>query len=64
MADFNKVIEMDPNNAVAHFQRAGIYAYKGDYDKAWEGIHKAQSLGHEIDPRVIENLKKISGREK
>jgi tetratricopeptide (TPR) repeat protein len=33
-----------------------------EYDKAWEILHRAQEAGRKISPRVIERLKKDSGR--
>ncbi len=35
---------------------------KREYDKVWEDVHKAQSLGQEV--RFLEILRKDSGRKK
>jgi tetratricopeptide (TPR) repeat protein len=63
ISDFTKAIERDPQRfAVAYAERALIYYVKKEYDKAWEDVHKAQSLGQEV--RFLEILRKDSGRKK
>jgi hypothetical protein len=44
--------------------RARIYLLANDFDKAWAGIHKAESLGGAIRPEILDQLKKASRREK
>jgi ankyrin repeat protein len=31
--------------------------YKGEYDKAWSDVHKAQSLGYQVSPKFLEALR-------
>lgn len=65
IADFTRAIEIEPNNPRSYgSSRAWAYFDKGDYAKAWEDVHKAESLGGTIDPDFLEKLKKASGREK
>ena len=64
IADFNKVLELDPRYAGAYNNRAISYYFKKEYDRAWEDVHKAQSLGMEIHPGFIEALRKASGRQR
>jgi tetratricopeptide (TPR) repeat protein len=64
IADATRAIEIEPDNP-KHYSnsRAWGYYYKGDYNKAWQDVHKAESLGGSIDPDFLEKLKKASGRE-
>ncbi|MDD5165829.1 MAG: tetratricopeptide repeat protein [Candidatus Omnitrophica bacterium] len=62
--DFTRVIELDPTFAQSYIYRGDAYYATRNYDKAWEDIHKAEQLGAEVDPRILEGLKKASGREK
>jgi tetratricopeptide (TPR) repeat protein len=63
IADYTSAIEIDQQRfAVAYAERALIYYVKKEYDKAWEDVHKAQSLGQEV--RFLETLRKDSGRKK
>jgi len=61
IADYSKAIEMDPTITDAYRGRARVYTDKGEYDKAWKDVHEAQALGHPVDPRLLENLRKASG---
>jgi len=64
ISDLNKAIEINPELAEAYNNRALIYYKQGNYNKAWEDVHKAESLGYKVNPEFIEKLKKTSGREK
>lgn len=44
MEHLQKAITADPNNAVAWQQMARVYYFQEDYTKAWEAVHKGQSL--------------------
>jgi hypothetical protein len=35
-----------------------------DFDKAWADVHKAEELGAKVNPELLDDLKKTSGREK
>lgn len=63
-ADFDKALTLNPKLADAYVGRAVIYLMKKDYDKSWENVHKAESLGGEFWPAFTESLKSGSGREK
>jgi len=43
--------------------RAGAYYYKGEYDKAWKDVYEAQALGRQGDSKLLEKLRKASGRD-
>lgn len=59
-----KAIKMNPKYAMAYNNRGVAYYHKGEYDKAWEDVRKAQSLGHQVRPRFLKSLREASGREK
>jgi hypothetical protein len=56
----SKVMRIDPKHANAYYYRAIIYYIKGEYDKAWDDIHKSQSLGYHISPTFLKNLSEAS----
>ena len=54
---------MNPKYAMAYNNRGIAYYHKGEYDKAWEDVHKAQSLGLQVPPEFIKDLREASGGE-
>ena len=62
LEDLNKAIEIDPNYANAYNNRASIHMKMQNYDQSWEDVHKAEALGVLVEPKVLEELKKVSGR--
>ena len=60
----NKAIEINPRHAGAYYNRGLAYYNKREYDKAWEDVHKAQSLGYQVHPEVLKKLREASGRER
>ena len=64
ISDCTRALEIEPRFAEAYVNRASAYYAKGEYDKAWEGIHKAESLGYKVHPEFLKNLREASGREK
>lgn len=63
ISDFNKVLEINPGDANAHWNRGYAYYFKREYKKSWEDVKKAQSLGLQIHPEFLDNLRKASGRQ-
>jgi len=62
ISDYNQAIKIDPTYGVAYYNRGLAYyklAYykKGEYDKAWEDIQKAKSLGFQVDPEFLEKFR-------
>jgi tetratricopeptide (TPR) repeat protein len=52
----NALLELDPNYGKAH-ERLAIWHYQaGDYDRAWEHVHAARAIDHELPPQFIELL--------
>jgi Flp pilus assembly protein TadD len=46
IADYNRVIQMYPNNATVHHKRGLAYQQKGDNSKAEADFAKAKELGY------------------
>jgi tetratricopeptide (TPR) repeat protein len=61
--DYDNAIQIDPDYAIAYGNRAAAYFFKKEYDKAWEDVRKAESLGHKINPDLARGLKKVSKNE-
>ena len=59
---FSKTIEANPRLAAAYYDRAHAFYNKGEYDKVWEDIGKARSLGYQIPKKFLKALRKVSGR--
>ncbi len=61
---YTKALEINPSFGVAYNNRGASYYSKQEYDKAWEDIKKAQSLGYQVHPALLKALREASGREK
>ena len=61
---YDKAIELDPDFASAYNNRAIIYYRKEEYDKAWNDVNKAHSLGGQVQvhPGFLEAIREASGR--
>jgi len=59
---FNKSLETNPTNAEAYISRGRGYYSRGEYDKSWEDIKKAQDLGYKIPTEFLCDLRRTSGR--
>jgi tetratricopeptide (TPR) repeat protein len=60
-------IKINPKYAKAYRSRAAAYCMTGEYEKAWEDVHKAQNLGQPVPPEFIRSLRilsEASGRDK
>ena len=55
---------MNARYAKAYYNRAIACYYKGEYDKAWDDVHKAQNLGYQVHPGFLKLLREASGRER
>ncbi len=58
----SKAIEANPRLAAAYYDRANVFYNKGEYDKVWEDINRARSLGYRVPKRFLKSLRKVSGR--
>jgi tetratricopeptide (TPR) repeat protein len=59
--DFTRTIQCDPGYADAYYNRAVISSMRGDAASALSDVLKARTLGINIDPQVIEKLRKAAG---
>jgi len=62
ISDFSKVIEITPEDADAYHNRGVAHYLIGDYSKAWEDVHKVESLGDQVHPDFLKALSEASGR--
>lgn len=62
--DYSKAIELNPNNGEFYYYRAICYMFTKEYNKAWNDVHKAQSLGFTVFPGFIKDLQQASGVDK
>jgi len=60
--EYKKILEK--YQGAIYFQRAEAFLGKGDYEKSWDDEHKAELFGVKIDPKFIEDLKRVSGKDK
>jgi thiol-disulfide isomerase/thioredoxin len=60
--DFSAAIQMDPNNAAAHFYRSLAYLNLKQYDKSWEDVNFLEQRGYKLDPKLIMELQRLSGK--
>ena len=63
ISDYTMAIELNPKYSKAYINLADIYYMKKNYDKAWENVHNAENLGHQVPPEFLEKLREASGRE-
>lgn len=61
LADFTKALAIDPAYALAYESRAIAYYHLGDYARAWADVERAQALGHQVSPPLLEALRKATG---
>jgi tetratricopeptide (TPR) repeat protein len=52
MEDYNKAIQLNPNDAEAYYNRGNAYVAKGQYDRAIEDYNKAIQLQQDIHPYI------------
>ena len=61
---FTRAIETNPRLAAAYYDRANAFYNKGEYDKVWEDINRARSMGYHVPKKFLNSLRKVSGRER
>ncbi len=61
LADFNKAIALNPHFGDAYNNRAFAYFQLKEYQKAWEDVQTARTLGTAVNPGFIDALKRASG---
>lgn len=60
---FSETIKNNPNYAGAYYNRAMAYFYKNNYERCWQDVHKAESLGLKFSAKFLASLRKSSGRQ-
>jgi len=60
----NKSLEINPKYAEAYMSRGRGYYFRGEYNKSWEDIKKAQDLSYKIPAEFLDDLRRASGRNK
>jgi len=58
----NKSLEINPKDAEAYVSRGKGYYFRGEYDKSWEDIKRAQDLGYKIPAEFLNDLRRASDR--
>ncbi|HTZ11052.1 MAG TPA: tetratricopeptide repeat protein [Candidatus Margulisiibacteriota bacterium] len=58
---FSEAIRNNPKYAGAYYNRAIAYFYDSEYDKSWQDVSIAESLGCKFSDDFIESLIKASG---
>jgi hypothetical protein len=48
--------------AAAYYNRGIAYYFKREYEKSWKDVEEAQSLAYQINPKFLDELRKVSGR--
>lgn len=61
---FSQALKNNPNYAGIYYNRAVAYFYKNNYEKSWEDVRKAESLGFKFNDNFLKSLNKASGKEK
>jgi tetratricopeptide (TPR) repeat protein len=64
ISDYDKAIEINQRFGKAILSRGVANYYKGEYNKAWDDVRKAQSLGYQVHPGFLKALGEASGRKK
>jgi len=64
ISDFTKAIDIDPSYANAYNGRGIAFFHKTEYEKAWDDVDTAQSLGYPVDPGFLKAVQEASEREK
>ncbi len=59
-ADCTRGVDLDPGHGSAFYNRGVVLAKKGEYAKAWQDVQEAQRLGHQVDPALVERLRKAA----
>ncbi len=58
IADFKQAITIEPKNSFVYYSLGKAYSGKNQFDKAWECMNKAREMGFDVNPGVLEDLKR------
>ena len=60
ISELDRVLEKNPRDARAYYERGLVYYNKGEYDKARQDVQRAQSLGYQVPPEFLKLLSETS----
>ena len=55
---YTQAIKINPKYVIAYTKRGVLYCFKGNYDKAWDDVHKVESLGGQVPEFLLKALPK------
>ena len=61
ISEISRVLEKNPQNARAYYERGLVYYEMGQYDRARQDVRKAQSLGYDVPVEFLRLLSEASG---
>lgn len=64
VSELSRVLENNPQNARAYYERGLVYYEMGQYDKAWQDVRKAQSLGYDVPADLLRLLSEAQQTQK
>jgi len=64
IADYDRVLSADPEYIEAYNNRAVAFFLKKDYDRAWQDVNKLRALGYPVKPDFLNDLQRMSGRDR
>ncbi|MCM8761588.1 MAG: tetratricopeptide repeat protein, partial [Candidatus Omnitrophica bacterium] len=64
ISDFDMAIAINPNMMNAYSNRASACMHAGLYDKAWDDVRFIESRGYSLNSSFMDELKRLSGRER
>ena len=64
ISQISRVIEKNPQNARAYYERGLVYYEMGQYDNAWQDVRTAQSLGYNVPAEFLKLLSEAQQVEK
>jgi pentatricopeptide repeat protein len=64
LADFLKVVKLEPKHPDGYYNSAVAYFQLGNYDKAWKYYHKAVKRKAQVHPNFVTELQNASGRKR
>jgi hypothetical protein len=59
---FSEAIKKNPQSSGAYYNRAIAYFYKKDYQRCWQDVQVAESLGCKFSLDFLNALEKVSPR--
>jgi len=64
ISQLSRVIEKNPQNARAYYERGLVYYANGNYEMAWQDVRTAQGLGYNVPAEFLRLLSEAQQAEK